>query len=231
MREAVVVEAVRTPIGRRGGSLSELHPVDLSAQILVALLERTGIEPSLVDDVIWGCATQIGDQAGNVGRFSVLAAGWPEAIPGVTINRACGSSQQAIEFAAMGVMSGHYDLVIAGGVESMSRVPLGSARAVGTPYGPAMCTRYNNSGFDQGIGAEMIADRWKLSRLQLDEYSLESHLKAAKATDEGVFKAQIVPVKEVPSFQNDEGIRTDTSLAKLASLKPGLPRRWRDSRW
>ena len=141
VREAVIVDAVRSPIGRKGGGLAEIHPVDLSAQILNALLERTGVDAGEVDDVVWGCATQFSDQAGNVGRFAALAAGWPEAVPGVTINRACGSSQQAIEFAAMGVMAGHYDLVLAGGVESMSRVPLGSARAVGQPYGPAMRSR------------------------------------------------------------------------------------------
>ena len=136
MREAVIVEAIRTPIGRRGGALSAVHPVDLSAHVLSRLLERARIDPNAVDDVLWGCVTQLGDQSGNVGRFAALAAGWPEHIPGVTINRACGSSQQAVEFAAMGVMSGRYDLVIAGGVETMSRVPLGATRAVGFPFSP-----------------------------------------------------------------------------------------------
>ncbi|MBV9660549.1 MAG: thiolase family protein, partial [Acidimicrobiales bacterium] len=222
MREAVIVEAIRTPIGRRGGSLSDTHPVDLSAHVLNSLLKRTGVEAALVDDVIWGCATQISDQAGNVGRFAVLAAGWPETIPGVTINRACGSSQQALEFAAMGVMSGRYDLVVAGGVESMSRVPLGSARAVGEPYGPAMCSRYDHAGFDQGIGAEMIAERWGLSRQQLDEFSVGSHLKAAAATDRGAFEEQVVPVKDDPAARVDEGIRRDTSVEKLSGLKPAF---------
>ena len=157
MREAVIVEAIRTPIGRRGGALSDVHPVDLSAHVLTRILERTGVEPDAVDDVVWGCVTQLGDQSGNVGRFAALAAGWPETIPGVTINRACGSSQQAIEFAAMGVMSGRYDLVVAGGVESMSRVPLGATRAVGFPYGPAMSARYPDATFEQGPGAEMMA--------------------------------------------------------------------------
>jgi acetyl-CoA acyltransferase len=221
MRDAVVVEAIRTPIGRRGGSLSEMHPVDLSAHVLNSLLERTGLDAEIVDDVIWGCVTQFADQAGNVGRFSALAAGWPESVPGVTINRACGSSQQAIEFAAAGVMSGHYDVVVAGGVESMSRVPLGAARQVGQPYGPKMNTRYNNVAFDQGIGAEMIADRWHLSRQQVDEFSLESHERAAAATDSGAFEGQIVPVPGT-SLKHDEGIRRDTSLAKLAALKPAF---------
>jgi acetyl-CoA acyltransferase len=220
--EAVIVEAVRTPIGRRGGALADIHPVDLSALILNSLVERTGLEPGLVDDVVWGCVTQIADQSGNVGRFAVLAAGWPESIPGVTINRACGSSQQAIDFAAMGVMSGHYDLVIAGGVESMSRVPLGSARAMGYPYGPAMCSRYEDVGFDQGIGAEMIAARWGFSRPMLDEFSLESHTKAAAATDTGAFEDQIVPLESASQLRSDEGIRRDTSLEKLGGLKPAF---------
>src|SRR5690242_18636085 len=166
MREAVIVEAVRTPIGRRGGALADVHPVDLSAHVLNGLMERTGIEPDAVDDVIWGCVTQLGDQSGNVGRFALLAVGWPEHIPGVTVNRACGSSQQAVEFAAMGVMSGRYDLAIAGGVESMSRVPLGATRAVGFPYGPGMSERYPGATFEQGPGAEIMARRWGLSRTQ-----------------------------------------------------------------
>jgi acetyl-CoA acyltransferase len=221
MRDAVVVEAIRTPIGRRGGALSEMHPVDLSAHVLNSLLERTGLDPEVVDDVIWGCVTQFADQAGNVGRFAALAAGWPESVPGVTINRACGSSQQAVEFAAAGVMSGHYDVVVAGGVESMSRVPLGAARQVGQPYGPAMNNRYHNVAFDQGVGAEMIADRWHLSRQQLDEFSLESHERAAAATDSGAFEEQLVPVPGT-SLDHDEGIRRETSLAKLGALKPAF---------
>jgi acetyl-CoA acyltransferase len=221
MRDAVVVEAIRTPIGRRGGSLSEMHPVDLSAHILNSLLERTGLDADEVDDVIWGCVTQFADQAGNVGRFAALAAGWPESVPGVTVNRACGSSQQAVEFAAAGVMSGHYDVVVAGGVESMSRVPLGAARQTGQPYGPAMNARYNNVAFDQGVGAEMIADKWNLSRQQLDEFSLESHERAAAATDSGAFDGQLVPVPGT-MLQHDEGIRRETSLAKLSALKPAF---------
>jgi len=220
MREAVIVEAVRTPIGRRNGSLADVHPGDLSAHVLNSLLDRTGLSPEVVDDVLWGCVTQLGDQSGNVGRFATLAAGWPESIPGVTINRACGSSHQAIEFAVMGVMSGRYDLAVAGGVESMSRVPLGATRAVGQPYGPGMLGRYGVEAFDQGPGAELMAKRWNLSRQQLDEFALASHQKAAAATDAGAFDAQLVPLPSIPDLEYDEGIRRESSLEKLASLKP-----------
>ncbi|WP_442576407.1 thiolase family protein [Microbacterium sp. F51-2R] len=222
MHEAVIVEAVRTPIGRRGKALADVHPVDLSAGVLNALLERTSLAPELVDDVLWGCVTQLGDQSGNVGRFALLAAGWPESIPGVTINRACGSSQQAIEFAAMGVMSGRYDLVVAGGVESMSRVPLGATRAVGEPYGPGMKIRYDAEAFDQGPGAEMMAKRWNLSRERLDEFALSSHAKAASATDSGAFDQQLINIPQVPDMAVDEGIRRDSSLEALAGLKPAF---------
>ena len=218
MREAVIVEAVRTPIGRRAGALSAVHPVDLSAHVLNRILERTGIEPDAVEDVLWGCVTQLGDQSGNVGRFAALAAGWPEHIPGVTINRACGSSQQAVEFAAMGVMSGRYELVIAGGVETMSRVPLGATRAVGFPYGPGMSSRYPDATFEQGPGAEMMAQRWGLSRRRLDDFALASHHKAAAATDAGAFDTQLAPLDSAPRLLADEGIRRDTSAEKLAGL-------------
>jgi acetyl-CoA acyltransferase len=220
VREAVIVEAVRTPIGRRKGSLGEVHPVDLSAHVLNNILERTGVSPDEVDDVVWGCVTQLGDQSGNVGRFAVLAAGWPESIPGVTINRACGSSQQALEFAAMGVMAGRYDFVIAGGVESMTRVPLGATRAVGEPYGPGMSDSSEGAGFEQGPGAEAMARRWSLTREQLDEFSLASHIKAAEATDAGAFDTQLAPLQAVPALRTDEGIRRDSSLEKLAGLAP-----------
>ena len=170
-REAVVVEAVRTGIGKRGGALSQAHPVDLSADVLTALAARTGIDPAIVDDVIWGCVGQVGDQAGNIGRFAVLAAGWPESVPGTTINRACGSSQQAFEFAVQQVLSGQHDVVVAGGVEMMSRVPLGAARATGFPYGPRVLARYDDFSFNQGESAERIAERWGLSRTDLDEYA------------------------------------------------------------
>ncbi|MDT4933929.1 MAG: acetyl-CoA acyltransferase, partial [Pseudonocardiales bacterium] len=194
MRDSVIVDAVRTPIGRRNGSLKGVHPVDLSARVLSALLERNGLEPEVVEDVIWGCVTQISDQSSNVGRLAVLAAGWPETVPGTTIDRACGSSQQAIHFAAAGVVAGHYDVVVAGGVESMSRVPIGSARAVGEPYGPLVRERYQRDSFSQGLGAEAIARRWNLSRAQLDEFALESHQRSIKATDSGAFADQIIPI-------------------------------------
>ncbi|MYW96130.1 acetyl-CoA C-acyltransferase [Amycolatopsis rubida] len=222
MREAVICEAVRTPIGRRKGALADVHPVDLSAHVLNAVLERTGLTPADVDDVLWGCVTQLGDQSGNVGRFAVLAAGWPESVPGVTINRACGSSHQAIEFAAMGVMSGRYDLAVAGGVESMTRVPLGATRAVGEPYGPGMRERYPDSNFEQGPGAEQMAVRWSLSRRDIDEFSLASHEKAAAATDAGAFNRQLAPLPAVPELRADEGIRRDSTLEKLAALSPAF---------
>lgn len=222
VREAVIVEAVRTPIGRRGGALSEVHPVDLSAHVLNSLLARTGLDPEVIDDVVWGCVTQLGDQSGNVGRFAAIAAGWPDSIPGVTINRACGSSQQAAEFAAMGVISGRYEIVIAGGVETMSRVPLGATRQVGFPYGPAMSARYPDATFEQGPGAEMMAKHWGLSRGQLDEFALTSHHKAASAIDAGAFDDQLVSLDGLAPLAADEGVRRDTSAEKLAGLKPAF---------
>src|SRR6195952_243560 len=192
MREAVVVEAVRTPVGKRNGGLSGVHAADLSAIVLTELVERTGLDPNLVDDVIWGCVSQVGDQSSNIGRFAVLAAGWPETVPGTTVNRACGSSQQALDFAAHAVMSGQQDVLVAGGVEVMSRVPLGSARATGQPYGPKLLARYDGFAFNQGISAEMIADKWGLSRARLDEFAALSHERAAAAQDSGAFDAQIV---------------------------------------
>jgi acetyl-CoA acyltransferase len=219
VREAVIVDAVRTPIGKRGGALADVHPVDMSAHVLNELLTRSGLSPDDVDDVLWGCVTQLGDQSGNVGRFAALAAGWPESIPGVTINRACGSSQQAVEFAAMGLMSGWYDVVIAGGVETMSRVPLGATRAVGFPYGPAMTGRYGVTAFEQGPGAELMAERYKLSRERLDEFALGSHEKAAAATDAGEFDSQLVALPSAPQLTTDEGIRRGSSMERLASLK------------
>jgi len=228
-REAVIVEAVRTGIGRRNGSLKGWHPVDLTAQVLSALVERTGIDPGLVEDVIVGCVMQVGEQSLNVGRNAVLAAGFPETVPGTTVDRQCGSSQQAIHFAAQGVLSGAYDIVIAGGVESMTRVPMGSsAQGPGSPFGSLMLRRYNNELVPQGISADLIAQKWELSREQLDEFSLESHRRAARATAEGRFRSQIVPVEvknedgTTSIFDVDEGIRTDTSIEKLASLKPAF---------
>ncbi|MGW3285878.1 thiolase family protein [Streptomyces sp. NPDC001002] len=219
MPEAVIVEAVRTPVGKRNGGLSEQHAADLSAVVLTALAERTGIDPAVVDDVIWGCVSQVGDQSSNIGRYAVLAAGWPETIPGTTVNRACGSSQQALDFAAQAVMSGQQDVVVAGGVEVMSRVPLGSARATGMPYGPKVLDRYHGFSFNQGVSAEKIAQKWGFSRTRLDEFATLSHERAAAAQDAGAFDAQIVPVGSVTA---DEGIRRGTTVERLAGLKPAF---------
>lgn len=223
IREAVIVEAVRTPVGKRNGGLSGMHAADLSAVVLTALADRAGLDPALVDDVIWGCVSQVGDQSSNIGRYAVLAAGWPESIPGTTVNRACGSSQQALDFAAQAVMSGQQDVVVAGGVEVMSRVPLGAARSTGMPYGPKVLERYHDFSFNQGISAEMIAEKWGLSRAALDEYSAQSHGRAAAAQDAGAFEAQIVGVRtESGVVTADEGIRRGTTAEKLSALKPAF---------
>jgi len=223
MRETVIVGAVRTPVGKRNGGLSDQHAADLSAVVLSELAERTGIDLDVIDDVVWGCVSQVGDQSSNIGRWAVLAAGWPEHIPGTTINRACGSSQQALDFAVQGVMSGQQDVVVAGGVEVMSRVPLGAARTTGMPYGPKVLARYDDFAFNQGISAEMIAKKWNLSRTRLDEYSAQSHERAAAAQDAGAFIDQIVPVfTEGDLVTADEGIRRGTTVEKLAGLKPAF---------
>jgi acetyl-CoA acyltransferase len=224
MRETVIVEAVRTPVGKRNGGLSTMHAADLSAVVLNELVQRAGVDPTLIDDVIWGCVGQVGDQSSNIGRYAVLAAGWPETIPGTTINRACGSSQQALDFAVQAVMSGQQDVVVAGGVEVMSRVPLGASRATGMPYGPKVLERYGNFSFNQGLSAEMIAQKWGFSRTRLDEYSALSHERAAAAQDSGAFEVQIVPVfPEVATVvAADEGVRRGTTVEKLAALKPAF---------
>ncbi len=229
MREAVIVEAVRTAVGRRNGRLKDWHPVDLMAQVLSAVVQRTGIDAGLVEDVIVGCVMQVGEQSINVGRNAALAAGFPEMVPGTTIDRQCGSSQQAIHFAAQGVIAGAYDVVIAGGVEAMTRVPLGSsAQGPGAPFGPLMLKRYNNGLVHQGISADLVAQKWELTRAELDAFSLESHRRAAQATAEGRFKSQILPIPvknedgTTSIFEQDEGIRSNTSLEKLASLKPAF---------
>ena len=224
MRETVIVEAVRTPVGKRNGGLSSMHAADLSAVVLGELMQRAGTDPDIVDDVVWGCVSQVGDQSSNIGRYAVLAAGWPERIPGTTVNRACGSSQQALDFAVHAVMSGQQDVVVAGGVEVMSRVPLGAARATGMPYGPKVLDRYDGFSFNQGISAEMIAQKWGFSRARLDEYSARSHELAAAAQDAKAFDTQIVPVTtgEGASVSADEGVRRGTSVEKLAALKPAF---------
>jgi acetyl-CoA acyltransferase len=216
MRDAVIVGAVRTPVGRRGGGVSGVHPVDLSAHVLRALAERTGFDPAEVEDVVWGCVSQVGEQSWNIARNAVLAAGWPEAVPGTTLDRQCGSSQQALHFAAATVIAGHNDFVVAGGVESMTRVPMGSSGIGADPYGPAIRERYGVESFNQGVGAEMVAERWGFSRTQLDEYALASHAAAIRAQDAGEFDAEIEPIAGV---KRDEGIRRDTSIDKLAGLK------------
>jgi acetyl-CoA acyltransferase len=228
MREAVIVDAVRTPVGRRDGGLKSWHPVDLLAHTLKTIVQRNKLDPALVDDVIAGCVGQVGEQAFNVARNAVLAAGLPESIPGTTVDRQCGSGQQAAHFAAQGVMAGSYDVAIACGVECMTRVPMGSNGAgPGQPFGPLMMRRYNNVMFHQGIGAEMMAERWKISRGELDAFSLESHRRAARATEEGRFCNEITPVpveteNGVVHITRDEGIRAEASLEKMATLKPAF---------
>jgi acetyl-CoA acyltransferase len=228
MAEAVIVEAVRSPVGKRNGGLSGLHPGELSAQVLNGLVQRAGVDPGIVDDVIWGCVMQAGEQALDIARTAVLAAGWPESVPGVTVDRQCGSSQQSVHFAAAGVVAGHYDVVVAGGVESMSRTPMGASLSNGGhPYPEAFRARYTRTP-NQGTGAEMIAEQWGLDRTTLDQYSLDSHEKAAAAQDSGAFDDQIVGIKvqEVGSEPSivlkDEGIRRGTPIEKMAQLKPAF---------
>ena len=217
MSDAVIVDAVRTPIGRRNGALSGIHPADLSAHVLEALVERTGIEPSAIDDVMWGCVSQHSEQAGNIARTAVLAAGWPTTVPGTTITRACGSSQQALAMAAAAVISGQLDVVVAGGVESMSRVPMGTAAPNGESQPATVLDRFGVDRFSQGLGAEEVARRWGLDRTQLDEYSLRSHELAAAATDSGAFDGQLATLPGV--LEGDEGIRRGGTLESLGKLK------------
>ncbi|CAN3130328.1 thiolase family protein [Mycobacterium sp. smrl_JER01] len=228
MAEAVIVEAVRSPVGKRNGGLSGVHPAELSAQVLNGLVERAGVDPALVDDVIWGCVMQAGEQALDIARTAVLSAGWPETVPGVTVDRQCGSSQQSLHFAVAGVVAGHYDVVVAGGVESMSRTPMGSSLANGgNPYGESFKARYDQTP-NQGIGAEMIAEQWGLSRTQLDEFSLRSHEKAAAAQDSGAFKDQILGIKTKDADGNDTvvledgGIRRGGTVESMANIKPAF---------
>ncbi|EHB58762.1 acetyl-CoA acetyltransferase [Mycolicibacterium rhodesiae JS60] len=222
-RDAVIVEAVRTPIGKRNGVLSGVHPVDLSAHVLNVLVERTGVNPAVVEDVVWGCGSQVGEQSMDIARTAVLAAGWPDHIPGVTIDRQCGSSQQAVHFATAGLLAGHYDAVVAGGVESMTRVVMGSSRLDADPYGPRFRARFPEVPH-QGKGAELIAARWQLSRTDLDELSLQSHQRAIAAQSSGYFDDEIAAVS-LPDggiADRDEGMRPDTTLEKLAALKPAF---------
>jgi acetyl-CoA acyltransferase len=223
MSTAVIVDGVRTPAGRgkAGGVLASVHPIDLLAGTLDALVQRTGIDPALVEDVIVGCAQQVGEQSGNIARHALLAAGWPEAVPGTTINRQCGSSQQAATFAAQGVMAGGYDIVVAAGVEMMSAVPLGSSRPAST--GQRNAARYPDGLVHQGISAELVAQRWKLDREELDAYSAESHRRAAATAAAGGFEAEIVPVQTIAGpVTEDETIRPGTTGDGLAALRPSF---------
>jgi len=238
MATAVIVDAVRTAGGKRNGRLSGWHPVDLAAEVLNALVERNGVDPALVDDVIMGCVSQVGDQAVNVARNAVLAAGWPESVPGTTIDRQCGSSQQAAHFAAQGVMAGAYDVVVAAGIEVMSTTPMGSSALAGSfPFGPRMLERYAPAGglVPQGISAELIADHWGLSREDLDRFAARSQQLAERASAEGRFDNEIVPVaarikdRETGNLilldervTVDEGIRPGTTVETLANLKPAF---------
>src|SRR2546430_16833711 len=217
---AVIVDAVRTPGGKRNGKLKDWHPVDLAAETLSALVERNGIDPALVEDVIMGCVMQTGEQGINIGRNAALAAGFPESVVGTSIDRQCGSSQQSAHFAAQGVMAGAYDVVIAAGVEVMTLVPMGETmKGPGMPFGPKMMERYQAAGglVPQGISAEMIADKWNLSRDDMDAFSVESHKRAARATEEGRFEKEIISVtveteEGKEEFARDQGIRPDSSM-------------------
>ncbi len=228
MINAVIVDAIRTPLGRRNGKLKNWHPVDLAAETLKALIDRTGIDPGLIDDVVMGCVMQVGEQAFNIGRNAVLAAGWPDTVPATTIDRQCGSSQQAAHFAAQGVMAGAYDIVVAAGVEVMTRVPMGSAMAggkYGFPFGTAVGARYAPQGglVPQGISAELIADKWNITRDDMDTFGLRSQTYALRATNEGRFDREILPVLDAEGnmMTTDEGLR-DTTMESLGMLKPSF---------
>ncbi len=228
MTTAVIVDAIRTPLGRRNGKLKDWHPVDLAAQTLQAIVDRTGIDPGIVDDVIMGCVMQVGEQGLNVGRNAILAAGWPETVPGTTVDRQCGSSQQAAHFAAQGVIAGAYDVVVAAGVEVMTRVPMGAAMAdgkYGFPFGPMIGARYADQGglVPQGISAELIADKWGISREDMDAFGVRSQQYAARATAEGRFEREILPVLGADGalMTTDEGLR-ETTMESLGKLKPSF---------
>ncbi len=230
MREAVIVDAVRTPGGKRNCQLQDWHAVDLAAHVLKAIEERTGIDPAIVDDVIMGCVMQVGEQSLNIGRNAVLAAGWPESVPATTVDRQCGSSQQALHFAAQGVIAGAYDVAVAAGVEVMTRTPMGASvvKGMGFPFSETMQNRYEETGLPpQGIGAEMIADEYGLSREDLDAFGAESQRRAAVATAEGRFENEIVPVPvetdgKIEMMTADEGIRHGTTAESLSKLNPAF---------
>jgi acetyl-CoA acyltransferase len=227
MANAVIVDAVRTPGGKRGGKLKDWHPVDLAAEVLKELIKRNNLDPAVVDDVIMGCVSQTGEQSINIGRNALLAAGFPEEVPGITIDRQCGSSQQAVHFAAQGIMAGVYDVVIAAGVESMTRVPMGITmqQGPGVPFGPEMNKRYDDGIVPQGISAELIAEQWGITRDEIDRLALESHRRAEQATTEGRFEREIMPVEvrneggKTEVMTRDEGIRATTTLEALGGLR------------
>jgi acetyl-CoA acyltransferase len=227
MATAVIVDAVRTPLGRRNGKLKDVHPVDLAAHVLKAIVERNDVDPAIVEDVVMGCVMQVGDQGINIARNAALAAGFPDTVVGTTVDRQCGSSQQAAHFAAQGVIAGAYDVVIAAGVENMTRVPMGASVIPGSfPFGPMMTQRYPGL-VPQGISAEMISEKWNISREDNDAFSVESHKRAARATEEGRFEREIVPINITTEagdelMNRDEGIRPDSSIEKLATLKPAF---------
>ncbi|MFF3273972.1 acetyl-CoA C-acetyltransferase [Streptomyces chrestomyceticus] len=230
MAEAYIIDALRTPVGKRGGGLAAAHPADLGAHVLKALMARTGVDPAAVDDVVFGCLDAVGPQAGDIARTSWLAAGLPEEVPGVTVDRQCGSSQQAVHFAAQAVLSGTQDLVVAGGTQNMSMIPIAfasrrAAEPLGLTEGPfagseGWRARYGDQPVDQFHGAELIADKWRISRTDMEEYALRSHRRAVRAADEGRFARELVPYGEVTA---DEGPRRDTSAAKMAALAPVVP--------
>jgi len=230
MREAVIIDAVRTPGGKRNGMLKDWHPTDLAAHVLKALEERNGFDPAIVDDVIMGCVMQVGEQSLNIGRNAVLAAGWPESVPATTVDRQCGSSQQALHFAAQGVIAGAYDVAVAAGVEVMTRTPMGASivKGMGFPFSEPMMERYEDTGLPpQGIGADMIADEYGFSREDLDAFGAESQRRAAVATAEGRFENEIVPVPvdidgDTVAMSTDEGIREGTTVESLGQLKPAF---------
>ena len=219
MTDAVILAARRTPTGKRNGVLSGVHPADLSAHVLADLVATAGVDPALVEDVIWGCVSQASEQTGDIARTAALSAGFPETVTGVTVDRQCGSSQQAVHFAAAGIIAGQYDIAIAGGVESMSRVPMGSSSMGNSPYGDRFLERYNGVKPNQGIGAEMIGEQWGFTRTQVDELAIESHARAAAATDSGAFESQIAPIEtEHGLITADEGIRRGGTVEGLAKL-------------
>src|SRR5438876_3887117 len=228
IREAVIVEAVRTPIGRRGGSLRDYHPVDMLADVLKELVTRAGVDPGRIEDNITGCVSQVGEQALNIGRNAWLAAGFPETIPSTTVDRQCGSSQQSIHFAAQGVMAGAYDLVVASGVENMTRVPMGSSYANANPFGTQLWARYEGKLVPQGISADLIATKWNITRDESDDFGYRSHLKAAAATRAGYFKREMLPLKVSGEggaqvlLEVDEGIRMEPDRERMRTLQPAF---------